>query len=272
MSDFPRLAFDGSLWAAGDPDLVIEGARVAPDGIQPQWLQPTSCVAYSRDSDGALMCVDAPFTPAAVPRCLRAAGGNAIAAANGRWVIYRTDPPRLIFDNGVEWPGFSYPALSDDGTLLACLTQADHTLFAGLPAAMQPVDGADCDNPRWGAGSLCWERGTGAIGGRTTLDQPTVALVVPGVRLFKPVPVWTGRYLYVLTHTDDSVLLAEWGSLVASTPRGTVIAGPGFNGGSAYQHDARPTSADTIRVVFGDNGLIRVVDVSNLDTPQPIPH
>ena len=271
MSDFPRLAFDGSSWAAGDPDLVIDGAIIAHDAIQPMWLQPT-CVAYTRDSDGALMCVDAPFAAASTPRCLHAAGGNAVAAANGMWVIYRTDPPRLIFENGVEWPGYSYPALSDDGTLLACLTQADHTLFAGPPAALQAIDGAACLNPRFGSASLCWERGTGAIYGRTTLDQPTVALVVPGARLFKPVPVWTGRYLYVLTHTDDRVLLAEWESLVQSTPRGTVIAGPGFNGGSAYQHDARPISADTIRVVFGDNGLIRVVDVSNLATPQPIPH
>ena len=193
MSDFPRLSFDGLHWAAGDPDLVIDGAPIARDGIQPQWFQPTTCVAYSRDSDGALMCVDAPFSARSAPRCLRAAGGNAIAAAQGRWVIYRTDPPRLIFDNGVEWPGYSYPALSDDGTRLACLTQSDHTLFAGPPDKIQVVDGAACLNPRWGAGSLCWERGTGAIYGRSTLDQPTVALRVPGSRLFKPVPVWTGQ-------------------------------------------------------------------------------
>ncbi len=50
-----------------------------------------------------------------------------------------------------------------------------------------------------------------------------------------------------------------------------MIAGPGFNGGSAYQHDARPLNANAIRVVFGDNGQIRVVDVSPLANPQPIP-
>ena len=258
-------------WAAGDPDLVIDGVLVARDAIQPQWLQPTSCVAYSRRSDGALMCVEAPFSAGSATRCLRAAGGNFIAVAQGRWVIFRADPPRLIFDNGVEWKGYSYPALSDDGTRLACLTQADHTLYAGPPDSLQVVDGAACLNPRWGAASLCWERGTGALYGRSTLNQPTVALRVPGSRLFKPVPVWTGRYLYVLTHTDDRVLLAEWSSLVAGTPRGTVIAGPGFHGGSAYQHGARPLNPETIRVVYGDNGAIRVVDVSQRATPQPIP-
>ncbi len=31
MPDFPRLAFDGSIWAAGDPDLVIENASIVAD-------------------------------------------------------------------------------------------------------------------------------------------------------------------------------------------------------------------------------------------------
>ena len=271
MSDFPRLAFDGSLWAAGDPNLVIDGSTILDDAIQPQWFEPTSCVVYSRHSDGALMCVRAPFTSTATAECLHTAGGNVVAAANGKWVIERDDPPRLIFDDGVEWPGYASPALSDDGTLLACLTQSDHTLLAGPPSAMGRIDGQACLNPRFGSATLCWERGTGAIFGRTTIDQPTVALVVPNSRTFKPVPVWTGRYLYVLTHTDDRVLLAEWSSLTEKTPRGTVVAGPGFNGGSAYQHDARPLNQETIRVVFGDNGAIRVADLSGLDNPQPIP-
>ena len=136
MPDFPRLAFDGSVWAAGDPDLVIQNASITPDAIQPVWLHATS-VLYTRDSDGALMCVDSPFTAAAAPQILRAAGGNTVAAANGKWVIERDDPPRLIFDDGGEWPGYSTPALSDDGTLLACLTQSDHTLLAGPPSGMK---------------------------------------------------------------------------------------------------------------------------------------
>jgi hypothetical protein len=270
MPDFPRLAFDGSVWAAGDPDLVIQNASITPDAIQPVWLHATS-VLYTRDSDGALMCVDSPFTAAAAPQILRAAGGNTVAAANGKWVIERDDPPRLIFDDGGEWPGYSTPALSDDGTLLACLTQSDHTLLAGPPSGMKIIDGPACLNPRWGSATLCWEKGTGAIYGRSTIDQPTAALVVPNSRTFKPVPVWTGSALFVLTHTDDRVLLLEWGSLVQQAPRGWVIAGPGFNGGSAYQHDARPLNTNAIRVVFGDNGQIRVVDVSPLANPQLIP-
>jgi hypothetical protein len=270
MPNFPRLAFDGSVWAAGDPDLVIENAPIVADAIQPMWLDST-CVVYTRGSDGALMCVDSPFTAKAAPRTLRAAGGNVVAAANGRWVIERDDPPRLIFDDGTEWPNYTSPALSDDATLLACLTQSDHTLLAGPPSGMQVIDGPACLNPRWGSATLCWEKGTGAIYGRTTIDQPTAALVVPNSRTFKPVPVWTGSALFVLTHTDDRVLLAEWGSLAAGTPRGWVIAGPGFNGGSAYQHDARPLNTDAIRVVYGDNGAIEVVDVNGLGNPQPIP-
>jgi hypothetical protein len=271
MSNFPRLAFDGLLWAAGDPNLVIDGATILPDAIQPQWLEPTSCVVYTRLTDGALMCVRAPFTIPANAECLRQDGGNVVAAASGKWVIERDDPPRLIFDDGVEWPGYASPALSDDGMLLACLTQSDHTLLAGPPSAMGRIDGPACLNPRWGSATLCWERGTGDIFGRTTIDEPTVALVVPQSRTFKPVPVWTGRYLYVLTHTDDRVLLAEWSSLVEKTPRGFVVAGPGFNGGSAYQHDARPLNQETIRVVYGDNGVIRVADVGDLANPKPIP-
>jgi hypothetical protein len=270
MPDFPRLSFDGSLWAAGDPDLVIENATITPDAIQPQWLHPT-CVVYTRNRDGALMCVDSPFNAKASPRTLRAAGGNVVAAANGKWVIERDDPPRLIFDDGVEWPDFSSPALSDDGTLLACLAQKDHTLLAGPPSGMKGMDGRACLNPRWGSSTLCWERGTGAIYGRTTIDQPTVALSIPHSRTFKPVPVWTGSALFVLVHTDDRVILAEWSSLVQQRPRGWVIAGPNFNGGSAYQHDARPLNQDAIRVVYGDNGAIRVHDVNGLANPQPIP-
>jgi hypothetical protein len=269
MADFPRLAFDGSVWAAGDPDLVIGGSTITPDAIQPQWLHSSS-VLYTRHSDGALMSVDAPFASKSAARCLRAAGGNVVAAANGRWVIERDDPPRLIFDDGGEWPGYSSPALSDDGTLLACLTQSNHTLLAGPPSSMRVIDGAGCMNPRWGSATLCWEKGTGAIYGRSTIDQANVALVVPRSRAFKPVPIWTGRALYVLTHTDDRVLLAEWGSMVEGTPRGTVVAGPGFNGGSAYQHDARALNENTIRVVFGDNGAIRVVDVNVLEGPALI--
>jgi hypothetical protein len=233
------------------------------------WLS-TTCVLYTRDSDGALMCVDAPFTTTAGARSVRPAGGNVVAAASGKWVIERDDPPRLIFDDGGEWPNYASPALSDDGTMLACLTQADHTLLAGPTSAMKIIDGPACLNPRWGSSTLCWEKNTGEIYGRTTVDQSTVALVVPNSRTFKPVPVWTGRDLYVLTHTDDRVLLAEWNSLTRKAPSGWVIAGPGFNGGSAYQHDARPLNADAIRVVFGDNGQIRVVDTP-LDNPQPIP-
>jgi hypothetical protein len=273
MPNFPRLAFDGSLWAAGDPNLVIENASVTADAIQPMWLHST-CVVYTRDSDGALMCVDSPFVPTSSPRTVRAAGGNVVAAANGKWVIERDDPPvgpRLIFDDGGEWPGYTSPALSDDGSLLACLTQADHTLLAGPTSAMKVMDGAGCLNPRWGSATLCWEKGTGLIYGRTTIDQPIDWLVVPNSRTFKPVPVWTGSALFVLTHTDDRVLLAEWNSLVEKTPRGWVVAGPNFNGGSAYQHDARALNPDAIRVVYGDNGVIQVVDVKGLANPQPIP-
>jgi hypothetical protein len=270
MPDFPRLSLDGSLWAAGDPDLVVQNTSVVTDAIQPQWLHAT-CVIYTRDSDGALMCVDSPFTATSTPNTLRAAGGNVVAAANGKWVIERDDPPRLIFDDGGEWPGYSSPALSDDGTQLACLTQTDHTLLAGPPSGLRIMDGPACMNPRWGSSTLCWEKGAGAIYGRTTIDQPTVGLSVPNSRTFKPVPIWTGSALFVLVHTDDRVILAEWNSLVQETPQGWVIAGPGFNGGSAYQHDARALNQNAIRVAYGDNGAIRVVDIQPLANPQPIP-
>jgi hypothetical protein len=269
MPDFPRLSFDGSLWAAGDPNLVVENVSVLTDAIQPQWLHPT-CVVYTRDSDGALMCVDSPFVAGATAQTVRTDGGNVVAAASGKWVIERDDPPRLIFDDGSEWPGYASPALSDDGTMLACLTQTDHTLLAGLPTGLTIMDGPACLNPRWGSSTLCWEKNTGEIYGRTTIDQPTVALTVPGARTFKPVPVWTGSDLFVLLHTDDCVLLCEWNSLVEKKPLGWVIAGPGFNGGSAYQHDARPLNTNAIRVVYGNNGQIVVHDVNGLENPQPI--
>jgi hypothetical protein len=155
--------------------------------------------------------------------------------------------------------------------MLACLTQNDHTLLAGPPSGLQIMDGPACLNPRWGSSTLCWEKGTGEIYGRTTINEPTVGLTVPNSQTYKPVPVWTGSALFVLVHTDDRVLLAEWNSLVDKAPRGWTIAGPNFNGGSAYQHDARPLNNDAIRVVYGDNGQIRVVDVNGLGNPQPIP-
>ena len=82
MPDFPRLAFDGATWAAGDPNLVIENTTIVADAIQPQWLSAT-CVLYTRDSDGALMCVEAPFIAQSMARSVRAAGGNVVTAANG---------------------------------------------------------------------------------------------------------------------------------------------------------------------------------------------
>ena len=208
--DFPRLAFDGSIWAAGDPDLVIENASIVADAIQPQWLHHHVRGLHARFGRRADVRRRAVHRQGGAPR-LRAAGGNVVTAANGKWVIERDDPPRLIFDDGGEWPGYSSPALSDDGTLLACLTQADHTLLAGPPSGMRIIDGAGCLNPRWGSATLCWEKGTGLIYGRTTINQPTVALVVPNSRTFKPVPVWTGSALFVLTHTDDRVLARRMG-------------------------------------------------------------
>lgn len=242
---FPRISLDGRHVASGNLDITLDGVLLSPDGIGPVWAQRpdgSNLLYYVRQSDGALMYWEwgGPLSPQAI----RTSGGNSIAAGGSRWAIYRTDPVRIIYDNGFELADFRDPAYDDLGENIAYLDQAGGNLYVNGVMKMQ----APCMNPRWGSLTLCWECNT-RIYGCTTPGQPVVDLTVPGLRQYKPVPVWTGKYLLVLSHTDTGLILQRWG-----TNSGWLV----YNGGVDGPMDARwNPDTQTVRIAYNVKGVLQ---------------
>jgi len=256
---YPRLSPSGRHVASGHLDITVDGRVVSDDGVGPVWLDENT-ILFGRHSDGALMRWS--FGDA-TPSVVRAEGGNGIAAASGRWVIYRTDPVRLIWDTGVETLGVRDPALSDDFLWIADLDQNTGALLVNNAI----VDSRPCLNPRWGSSTLCWETGAQIFGSSTPYQPITALSILP--HQYKPVPIWTGASLWVLSHTDNSVILQPWGG-----HEGYVV----YRGETDAPHDARALDAAHIRVVWSVGGVLHdvTIDLSSfrvdlLDNHQPVP-
>jgi hypothetical protein len=246
---FPRLSIDAWHTASGDTTIDVDLVQISPDGTSPVWLNSTT-ILYGRNSDGALMqwsIWNTAPTPVSGPTSV---GGNVIGAGGGRWAISRTDPPRIIFDNGQVLNGFVNPAFSDDGSAYAYLAQSNNALYLNG----QPIDNRACMNPRFGSETLCWETNA-TIWGITTPGQPMTGLTIPGLQQYKPVPIWTGTSLLVMSHTDTNVIMQKWGSTQGWVVYDSITDGP---------QDARAFDCDHVRCVWSVNGVAqeRIISIN----------
>ncbi len=237
---FPRLSLDAWHWASGDTTIDVDLVQISADGAGPVWLNPTT-ILYGRHSDGALMqwtIWNSASTPVGGATSI---GGNVIGTGGGRWAVSRTDPPRTIFDNGQVLAGMVNPAFSDNGSAIALLAQSNSALYLNY----QLLDDRPCLNPHFGSQTLCWETNA-TIWGVTTPGQGMTGLTIPGMRQYKPVPIWTGTTLLVMSHTDTNVILQKWG-----TTEGWVV----YDSTTDGPHDARAFDANHVRCVWSVNGV-----------------
>jgi hypothetical protein len=251
---FPRLSLDAWHLASGDTTIDVDLVQISADGTSPVWLNPTTTILYGRNSDGMLMQWSIWNSAPTPVSGATAIGGNVIGAGGGRWAVSRTDPPRIIFDNGQVQNGFVNPAFSDSGLAFACLAQSNNALYLNN----QQVDGRPCQNPRFGSETLCWETNA-TIWGITTPGQPMIGLTIPGLRQYKPVPIWTGTSLLVMSHTDTNVILQKWG-----TTEGWVVYPATTDG----PQDARPFDANHVRCVWSVQGVSqeRIISINQQPT------
>jgi hypothetical protein len=260
----PRLSPSGqhclSTWI-GEPDAqgvrptasIVNRQVICAGGYGGDWLNETTVVITDNNNGGRLLLWsvgDAEPKPLHGPIAI---GGNVIAAANGMLAISRTDPPRTLIAAGdvTELPGFVQPALSDSGEDYAYLRQADSTLsHHGFI-----VDERACFNPQFGGETLAYECDS-RIYGFTTLGQPRIDLTIPGLPQHRPIPVWTGRDLVVLSHTNTGVILQQWGS-----PRGWTV----YQGITGGPHHARALDATHVRCVWSVRGELQetVIDLDS---------
>lgn len=241
---FPRLSPDAKHVASGSNTIWLDGSALAA-GIGPVWLSPYEFL-FGSQTTGALMR----YTLGGVaPNPVTGAtgiGGNQIAAGGNRWAIFRTDPVRIILDNGTVVPGQGNPCISDDGSHFASVDYATGEI---LVDGIKLLFAGDNLNLRWGSQTLCWERFQ-RIYGITTPGQPVIDLTIPGLHQYKPVPVWTGKRLLVLSHTDTGVILQQWGQ---------TTGWPVYDGETDGYQDARALDPDHVRVAFSVKGQLHDV-------------
>lgn len=243
---YPRLSPNAQHDARGHDRIVIDGRDTGLLGTTPVWADDET-VFYTRQPDGAAMRIS---RRTLLPIVAREAGGNPpIAAALGSWAIQRFDPPRTIASDGEVLTGRVSPQLIANSLWRSTLSQTDNSL--GVDARdteLQTIDPGHIVWHRWSnqGTTLVWQRVNGTMAGIVDWANPQARAVVELGQGFKPVPVWTGRELMVLYHTEDRLLLSEWGR-----PIGYVLE-TGFNGGSAYTHDAGAVSQSVIRVLYHD--------------------
>jgi hypothetical protein len=228
---------------------------VLPGGHDPRWLGPTSLLARALDGRPT-------EAEAGGYRCQYVGANDGDLDANNGYAAYAEDrangvtayaplvPPRV-------YHGTFEPALSAGGTIaLRDLASGNIRLerLAGCidPQAIDPNIGP-ATRARWSGGTIAWDTlPFGRILGRSTPDQPTIDLSVPGHSCVMPVPLWTGSRLYVGFVVDDGLLaVALWDSLVRQDGAAWLIA---TSGGSAFDWD--------LAAIAGDPGRLRVAYLS----------
>lgn len=273
---FPALSPD-ALHAAsggGEPpvgefaDIKVDGDIVSRDGAGAVWAPDNRRIYFSAHSFEGLKTWAFGETERLVDGPLRI-GGNTIAtsSAPGREVaISRTDPPRILFSGGEVLEGFTTPGFSDDGKHFACLRHDDAALFLnGRAVTIGGRELPGCSLPRFGSTSLAWEMPGGRIFGIADCNNPDLVshpmeLTVPGLKQYKPCPVWVAaRGILLLTnHSDDALLLQVWG-----IPNGWELWNVARQGNLDQGfHHARPLGA-AVRVLATSSGRL-------LDIPFPL--
>jgi hypothetical protein len=192
-----------------------------PAGFNPRWVKPGNLVAESPNGTpgGAF---DSGFAINYVP----ANRGQLDANGAGWWAVSDLETTRVTFGPHTGPVSHSRdPRLSESGRL------ASRQPATGM-LQISTADLGPCEDARWSSETLLWWLG-GRVWGRTTPDQGTVDLTVPGRACSHPVPLWTGSRLFVGLVLDDGELwVAEWSDLVAKNGLGWPVGksnGSGFD-------------------------------------------
>jgi len=228
---------------------------VLPGGHDPRWLGPTTLVARSLDgakseaNAGGYLC----HYVGANDGDMDAIAGRAAYTADRSSGVTVYAPALLAR----TFPGTFEPALSAGGTialrdLASGAVRLERLDGCSDPAAADPNLGP-ATRARWSGGTVVWDSlPYGRILGRSTPDQPTIDLSVPGHGCSMPVALWTGAILYVGFVVDDGLLsVAVWDGLVRQDGAAWLVA---TSGGSAFDWD--------LAVVAGDAGRLRVAYLS----------
>jgi len=240
-----------------------------PGGHDPCWIGPQALLARSQDGAGSYMEQDGfacGYVGANDGDLDAAAGRAAFTPDRGVGVTaYVNGKPERTFPSTFE------PKLSAGGSLVVRDLASGALRFerlAGCTDASGPAPGPGT-RPRWSSQTLVWDTlPYGRVLGRSSPDQPTVDLSVPGHACTFPVALWTGAVLVVGMVLDDGDLtLCEWGSLLARAGTGWPVV---RSGGSAFDWDLAILGGDPhlVRVAYmtpsGDLGLVSV----DLTAPQ----
>lgn len=211
---FPAFSSSGRL-AVGSQRVVVYpsaqdaaagrgGVDLGP-GTSPTWAGET--LYFRRQPDGALM-----KWTAGSPVLVDHLEYNEFAAAGAKWVGYTTKPePRLIWQDGVPWPGYADPALS--ANRYACL----HHATGFLVSEGQIIDQRICREPKLADALLVWtceiDKRPRSFGQRA-LGQPVEELTLGQERQFWPVPLSVAGqpWLLVVTDVQKRLVLYPWGS------------------------------------------------------------
>lgn len=259
---FIRVSPDGADHVAGGSTRLQEDGVDLGDGRAPRYTDADT-IYYARHSDGAFMRWDRGRTSVVV----RPQGFNFYEVApDGRWMGYRPDPPRLIWWNDVPWPGWSVGAISN--TRWAAIQYENSALWAGLGngAFGVLVDPRPCSDVRLLGDILVW-RTSGDIFAQREHGGLVENWSIEREDHFWPVPVWVGNKLYVLTHTQDRLLLYE---ARENQTHGVVV-----NQGVSDFPDIGALDDKRVRVVWTDKGVkhervINLAEEPEVDLRTPI--
>ena len=255
---------------------------VFPAGHDPRWITARHLIARSPDGSTSSTTV-----AGYVCEYVGANQGDLDAAASR--LAYAGDRAQGVraYAGGTPvqtFPSTFEPGLSPGGTLAlrdlgTGAIRLERLTGCRDVAAHDPQIGP-ATRPRWSSQSLVVDTVPyGRVLGRTSPDQPTVELSVPGRATTHPVALWTGARLFVGVVLDDGELVvADWAWLQARAALGWVVAA---SGGSAFDWDlaVAPWSATRVLVAYltpgGFAAIAEVdttraaVDVSRPVTPEP---
>jgi hypothetical protein len=258
---FPAFSPSGRLAVGSQQITVFDNGNFANPQVIGPGLRPTwdgEALYYLRpDGVPVSATTGAPVSGTAF---------NEFAIHNGFWAGHRTDPPRIIWQRGNDSVGWWKPRLG--GSSFSALRHADGALCFGNSNNI--VDTGVSEHQLVG-NLLVWVKGT-EIFGRQGATGTTVKLTIPGEKHFYAVPLLIEGKPWVLTHTDNRLLLYPWGEIhgyvlnsgISDNPaafvQGELVTAVWSRAGEGFGHkrriseprvDLRPMSVDPVEDTSG---------------------
>jgi hypothetical protein len=206
-SAVPRLSPSGRRIVAGEKSIVVDQSIDVGPGTSGQWGDDEQ-VFYTRQADGAFM----EWHNGSIATVING-GFNAFSVGGkNRWAGYSAARGVVQFDNGTIVPGWSGPALSDDASVWAAVIHARGEIVTSHGRPQRFAD-RDCRDLRWCGRALVWNvyvLGRWQIAG---CREPGAVVDLLNIEPeeFAPVPLLVNGELWLMTHSNDRLLLRPWG-------------------------------------------------------------